>query len=607
MNTLNSFDSLHLAMFSGKGGVGKSTLSSGFARRWAKQFPNEQILLMSTDPAHSLGDVLQMDVGNTAQTVEDLPNLTVRALDSALLLKEFKADYGEILERLVERGSFVEKDDLSSVWDLGWSGLDELMGILEIQRLLRDQVVDRIVVDMAPSGHTLALFNLMDFLEEFLSALELFQQKHRTISEAFTGRYTPDEVDRFLESMQQDLTHGRQLLQNPARSGCFIVAIAEWLSLLESQRFFKSLETLKIPFGGLFLNQIHSGNESLVEKFQNTFEPASIITIPQQNEEPIGGTAIDQLIAQIGVSAPISISQSVEPSIKFADFISEGRKLLLIGGKGGVGKTTVAAAIALNLSQQYPDKKIRVISIDPAHSLGDAFGTQLGHHPTELSPNLSAQEIDAREMIDEFRSAYLWELADMMSGENQDETLQIAYTPEAWRKIMAQALPGIEEMLSLIEVMELLDSQAQDLIVLDTAPTGHLLRFLEMPSVLTDWLNWIFKLWLKYQNVIGHTEFMGRLRTLRQRIVQTHKKLQNSQHTEFIGVVQNRSAIFAETERLVKSLEQLQVHQRYIVYNRADRPLTFDQFAGKAIVTLPNVSAELPPFEQLKKVAELLR
>ncbi|HTL88511.1 MAG TPA: ArsA-related P-loop ATPase, partial [Leptolyngbya sp.] len=117
----------------------------------------------------------------------------------------------------------------------------------------------------------------------------------------------------------------------------------------------------------------------------------------------------------------------------------------------------------------------------------------------------------------------------------------------------------------------------------------------------------IFKLWLKYQDVVGHTEFMGRLRTLRQRIVKTHKKLQDPQHTEFIGVVQNRSAIFAETERLVKSLEQMHVYQRYIVHNRADRPLEFDHFAGKAIVTLPNVSGELLPLSQLEKVAELLR
>ncbi|BAS56033.1 arsenite-activated ATPase ArsA [Leptolyngbya boryana NIES-2135] len=597
---LNSFDSLHLAMFSGKGGVGKSTLSSAFACRWAKQFPNDRILLLSTDPAHSLGDVLQMEVSNTAQTIESLPNLSVRALDAELLLKDFKAEYGEILERLVERGSFVGQGDLASVWELGWSGLDELMGILEIQRLLRDRVVDRIVVDMAPSGHTLALFNLMEFLEEFLSALELFQLKHRTMSEAFTGRYTPDEVDLFLESMRRDLTDGRQLLQDSARSACFVVAIAEWLSLLESQRLIKALEALKIPFGGVFLNQVHAEREELVRKFQEIADP--VLTFSQQSQEPIGIAALDRLITTHSEFVPSAIP--IAPSQSLPDFILEQRKLILVGGKGGVGKTTVAAAIALNLAQQHPDRKIRVISIDPAHSLGDAFGTQLGHEPTDILPNLSAQEVDARTLLDRFREEYLWELADMMSGKTQDESLQIAYTPEAWRKIMAQALPGIDEMLALLEVMELLESNAQDLIILDTAPTGHLLRFLEMPSVLTDWLTWIFKLWLKYQNVAGHTELMSRLRTLRLRIIKTHKQLQNAEHTEFIGVVQARSTIFAETERLVRSLEPLQIHQRFIVNNRATQRL--EEFAGKTVVNLPNAPSDLAPMAQIEKISEWL-
>ncbi|MBD2367242.1 ArsA family ATPase [Leptolyngbya sp. FACHB-402] len=587
-------------MFSGKGGVGKSTLSSAFACRWAKQFPNDRILLLSTDPAHSLGDVLQMEVSNTAQTIESLPNLSVRALDAELLLKDFKAEYGEILERLVERGSFVGQGDLASVWELGWSGLDELMGILEIQRLLRDRVVDRIVVDMAPSGHTLALFNLMEFLEEFLSALELFQLKHRTMSEAFTGRYTPDEVDLFLESMRRDLTDGRQLLQDSARSACFVVAIAEWLSLLESQRLIKALEALKIPFGGVFLNQVHAEREELVRKFQEIADP--VLTFSQQSQEPIGIAALDRLITTHSEFVPSAIP--IAPSQSLPDFILEQRKLILVGGKGGVGKTTVAAAIALNLAQQHPDRKIRVISIDPAHSLGDAFGTQLGHEPTDILPNLSAQEVDARTLLDRFREEYLWELADMMSGKTQDESLQIAYTPEAWRKIMAQALPGIDEMLALLEVMELLESNAQDLIILDTAPTGHLLRFLEMPSVLTDWLTWIFKLWLKYQNVAGHTELMSRLRTLRLRIIKTHKQLQNAEHTEFIGVVQARSTIFAETERLVRSLEPLQIHQRFIVNNRATQRL--EEFAGKTVVNLPNAPSDLAPMAQIEKISEWL-
>jgi arsenite-transporting ATPase len=88
---MNQFDSLHLAMFSGKGGVGKTTLACGFARHWAQQFPHESILLLSTDPAHSLGDVLKMTVTDDPQPAADLPNLKVRSLDAETLSKRLRA------------------------------------------------------------------------------------------------------------------------------------------------------------------------------------------------------------------------------------------------------------------------------------------------------------------------------------------------------------------------------------------------------------------------------------------------------------------------------------------------------------------------------------
>jgi arsenite-transporting ATPase len=84
-------------MFSGKGGVGKTTTSCTFARYWAKQFPEETILLLSTDPAHSLGDVLLTEVKDYASPLTDLPNLSVQALDAEKLLLEFKAKYSKFL------------------------------------------------------------------------------------------------------------------------------------------------------------------------------------------------------------------------------------------------------------------------------------------------------------------------------------------------------------------------------------------------------------------------------------------------------------------------------------------------------------------------------
>ena len=645
---MNQFDSLQLAMFSGKGGVGKTTLACGFARRWAQQFPNETILLLSTDPAHSLSDVLQMTVMDAPQTTVDLPNLNVRSLDAEILLQAFKSNYGNVLELLVERGSFVENEDLTPVWDLSWPGLDELMGILEIQRLLREHDVDRVVVDMAPSGHTLNLFGLMDFLDEFLKALELFQEKHRVISQSFTGRYTADAADGFLQDMKADLMGGRQLLQNHTTTACLVVAIAEPMSLLETQRFLTALETLQIPVGGVFVNRLvetevrrqeaeeasqnsptpHSPlptpalldrlaeQQQLLTKFITLAAQTPIFAVPQQSREPTGAIALDQLFTQIqpakaavaSITAPLlQMPDKIPPG--FSDFVTDRRQLILVGGKGGVGKTTVAAAIAWAMAEQHPDRKVRVISIDPAHSLGDAFGQMLGHQAVALAPNLSGQEIDAEQVLDQFRQDYLWELAEMMSGDSDgDATLQLAYGPEAWRKIVSQALPGLDEMLSLITVMELLESKAQDLIVLDTAPTGHLLRFLEMPSALGDWLAWIFKLWLKYQDVLGRTDLMGRLRTLRQRVMQAQKKLKDPHYTEFIGVVQAQVAITAEAQRLAETLTTRGVAQHYIVHNRfePDQTLAEGLFSEQTIVHLPGLPRSISPGERIQMAAKLL-
>ncbi|MBD2260876.1 ArsA family ATPase [Pseudanabaena sp. FACHB-2040] len=609
-------------MFSGKGGVGKTTFACAFARRWSREFPTEQILLLSTDPAHSLGDVLQTSVDNTARPLADLPNLQVRALDAGALLEAFRSQYGNVLELLVERGSFIAGGDLSPVWDMGWPGLDELMALLEIERILQTKSCDRIVVDMAPSGHTLNLFALMDFLDTLIAALDQFQEKHRYLSQALSGRYTPDEADAFIQTMQQDLQEGRALLQDCDRTACWIVAIAESMSFLESGRFMQALEQLHIPVGGFILNQLlpspiaGAAQQPVMGQFQALAGEKPIWGIPLQAQEPAGGVALDALIDQVKplavweetpaiASLPPRWPDKISPS--FPDFVAEGRRLILIGGKGGVGKTTVSAALAWGMAQRHPEAAMRVISIDPAHSLGDALDCPLSHEPTLLTDNLSAQEIDAHLVLEEFRQEYLWELAEMMSGKlDEDSAIQLAYGPQAWRQVVSQALPGIDEMLSLITVMDLLERDEQQLIVLDTAPTGHLLRFLEMPTALSDWLAWIFKLWIKYKDVAGGVDLISRLRTLRQRVVKAQAKLTNPQHTEFIGVVQNQSAILAEAQRLSQTLAIMGISQRYVVQNRYEgSDLPAQTFPQQTLICLPRLPITTPQ-AQIKGAAELL-
>lgn len=612
-----------LTLFSGKGGVGKTTLACGFARHLAQGRPQAPVMLLSTDPAHSLGDVLQVAVDNTPAPLADVPNLQVRALDAKALLAQFRLDYGPVLELLVERGSFVAGDDLTPVWDMGWPGLDELMALLEIQRILRDREADQVVVDMAPSGHTLNLFALMDFLDTLLAALDQFQEKHRFMTKTLSGHYTPDQGDEFIQSMGRDLAAGRSLIQDRDRTACWVVGIPEPMSHLESQRFITALDRLQIPLGGIVVNrvqtqggQIIAPHRQLLRDFQDLSPGQPVLWLPWQPTEPIGGEALDALMAQ---GQPVDLDQptAVVPVMPWPDpvppglpdLLAQGRRLVIIGGKGGVGKTTVAAALSWAMAQAHPEAAIRVISIDPAHSLGDAFGQPLGHEPTAITPNLQGQEISAEAVLDQFRADYLWELADIMAGDDgQMAGLRLAYGPEAWQQIVSQALPGIDEMLSLITVIDLLEQGQQQLIVLDTAPTGHLLRFLEMPTALGDWLGWIFKLWIKYQDVVGRVEFMGRLRTLRQRVIAAQAKLQDPEHTEFIGVVQNQSAILAEAQRLTHTLDTMGLAQRYLVHNRyqGGQGIPAEQFPRQQMVRLPLLPPGESPKTYVTQAARLL-
>ena len=473
---MKQYDSLNLVMFSGKGGVCKTTISCCFARYWATKFPEEKILLLSTDPAHSLGDILLSKVTDDGSQVEDLPNLSVRALDAEKLLVEFRAKYSRLLELLVERGSLADGEDLAPVWELNWPGLNELMGLLEIQRLLSEKTVDRIVLDMAPSGHTLNLLQLEDFFDVILNSFELFQQKHRVITESFRGSYKPDEVDDFLEHMKSQLAEGRRLLQDETFTGCLVVTIAEPMCLSETERFLDNLKTLNIHYTGILINRIitdsdintdrYAEQQNLTDKFLKIAGNQPVFIVPQQAKEPLGPLALDDLARQIQkidsfeLSAPPAIQWPSRILPSFSDFVAEGCQLIIVGGKGGVGKTTVAGALGWGLANRHPQQKIRIISIDPAHSLGDAFGQKLGHQASSLATNLTGQEIDADEILDQFRTDYLWELADMISGEGTetDSTIDIAYLPGAWRQIMSQALPCIDEILSLITIMDLLDS-----------------------------------------------------------------------------------------------------------------------------------------------------
>jgi arsenite-transporting ATPase len=606
--------SQRLLLFSGKGGVGKTTLTCALARQLAQVDPQRRLLLMSTDPAHSLGDVLQISVTDVAQPLPDRPNLQVRALQAEILLRSFRQTYGPALELIAERGSWFGREDLLPIWDLAWPGVDELMAILEVNRLLAGEEVDTVILDTAPTGHTLRLLELPDFLDNLLAVFATFQAKHREIAQALTGTYRPDEADAFLAQLQRELEGGKARLTNPESTSAWLVMIPEQLSVAETRRFCQQLQSRRVPIGGLLVNQVLLARENnsqpslpaalpsplysarqqeqrrVLKALQEELPGYSIWVCPYQLQEPVGLAALDELVQQLrplpevllqleGIPEQKAESQekrkslfsTLFPSFKgipsLPDFLTQGIRLVLVGGKGGVGKTTVAGALAWNLAKRHPDKQLLLVSIDPAHSLGDLFQTKLGQDPIPLLPNLLGQEIDAAVVLEQFRQDYLEEVAAILAGEGT-AGVEVQYDPQAWRQLLQMPPPGLDEVMALLSVLRQETSGQFDLVVLDTAPTGHLLRFLQMPQALEGWVSLALKLWLKYRDVVGRSEWAQRMRELLAQVRQLRQQLQDPQLVTFIPVFNPEQAVLAETERLLAELDALGIPHPYAVLNR---------------------------------------
>lgn len=160
--------------------------------------------------------------------------------------------------------------------------------------------------------------------------------------------------------------------------------------------------------------------------------------------------------------------------------MSSGSRILLYTGKGGVGKTSIAAATACLLAKN--GRKTLAISTDPAHSLGDAFGQEIGPKPIQMDENLLAQEISVNEGI----NAHWAELKGYLTGLFQTQGLDPVSAEEI------ASLPGFDEAAQLLYLRQYYDAKTYDAIVIDSAPTGESLKLLAFPEAMTWYMDKIF-------------------------------------------------------------------------------------------------------------------
>src|SRR5580704_2627613 len=147
--------------FIGKGGVGKTTVSSAYALHRAAKAPRQRILLLSTDPAHSLADVLQINVGDKAKRLPTKGRIAARQIDPDRQIKKFLAGERADILTLLNKGSLFTRDELEPLLDTSLPGMAEVAALLAIHELLASNF-DEIVVDTAPMGHAIRLFQMPD-------------------------------------------------------------------------------------------------------------------------------------------------------------------------------------------------------------------------------------------------------------------------------------------------------------------------------------------------------------------------------------------------------------------------------------------------------------
>ncbi|WP_251342559.1 ArsA family ATPase [Haloplanus halophilus] len=247
--------------------------------------------------------------------------------------------------------------------------------------------------------------------------------------------------------------------------------------------------------------------------------------------------------------------------------------VVLYGGKGGVGKTTCAAAHGLALARSGVETL--VVSTDPAHSLGDAFGRDLGADPTEIEGSLSALEVDPETGQDAYRG-----VVEALAAEFRDAGLRLD-DGDLERLFEAGLIPGGDEVAALEYVARYADADYET-VVFDTAPTGHTLRLLDLPAVLSETLGVAGDVQRRVRRtaraarsvVLGPAAYWGggddedAVTALRDRVARVGALLRDPDRTRFRVVLTPERMAIAETERLVARLREAAVPVDALVVNR---------------------------------------
>jgi arsenite-transporting ATPase len=565
--------------------VGKTTCAAAYAVEAARD--GVRTLAVSTDPAHSLGDALAARLSSRTSRVPVGGRRTLDALelDAPRAFKRWLATNRRALADVIEHGTWLDRDDVDALLDLPLPGVDELIGLVEIVRL-SDSAYDLVVVDTAPTGHTLRLLEAPRTVGVVAGALDDLQHEHRVIREQLARVWHPEAADRFIERLGIEAAEAGRILRDPSRAAFHWVMLPEAVSLAETRDALGALRSSGFPVPELVLNRVWPDGppcpicdprrdvERRVIADARKLETRSARMVNAAAEEPRGVTALGKIgkvlrapkappkANKVPVGRPFqgrrrdgseraALQLAREP---FAQLVRA--RLIWVGGKGGVGKSTVASSVAIGLARLTPDRRILLLSTDPAPSLHDI----LGNGPRIR--NFHVRELDAAAEFKAKRAALEHAFDEMTSTIGAGV---IAGGGDGLKGLLDLAPPGIDELFGLLSVAESLEGD--DVVVVDSAPTGHALRLLEMPEAALEWIRLLMRLLLKYRDLVRPGQLAAELVKLSQSIRRLRALFRDHTAAQFIVVTRAAGVPGRETERLFAALRRLNAGVRMVVVN----------------------------------------
>ncbi len=565
----------------------------------------QRTLVISTDPAPSLGDALGARLSGTPRRIR-IPGLDAAEIDASRTMTRWLRSRRGVLQTIALRGTWLDADDVKRLLRLSLPGIDEITALLEIARLARSVRYDTIIVDTAPTGHTLRMLSLPDTLAGVARAFDRMQAKHRVIVETLGGAWRPDAADRLIDELDRDARGLTEMLADPSRTQVSLVTLPEPMSSAETLDAVAALAARGIGVARVIVNRVTPPPERACAwcRARRTYEHRAIAAlvsalrrrrarlslVAEREREAVGVAAltgiardIDRVVTGIARLRGSARGTTARPSratgsahTDALDAAARDARLLMFGGKGGVGKTTCAAAFALHTAGRLRDRRILLISVDPAHSLADALGTALSDVPRRIPGgprNLDVREMDAAAGLERLRTrhaAAMDEVFERLGGSGIDT----AHDRRVMRDLIELSPPGLDELVAILDVTDaVVDDPVRrfDLVIMDTAPTGHALRLLETPALVHEWTRTLMTIVLKYGAVAGVGTLGAELLQLARSLGRLQALLRDPARAQFVVVSRAAQLPRLETKRLLASLRRLRMHVTAIVIDAVGR------------------------------------